>query len=106
MKVFKQQRWTGGWFVGDFEPTAYKTDAFEVCHKVHPKDEKWPAHYHAVATEINFILKGKMSIIGQTLEAGDVFVIERNEVAEPVFLEDCELIVVKTPCVPNDKYIV
>lgn len=104
MQVIRQQKWTGGWFVGNFEPTAFKTDDFEVCLKRHPKGEKWSVHYHKVATEINYIIRGKMTIINQTLKAGDVFIIERNDIADPEFLEDCELIVIKVPCAPNDKY--
>ena len=104
MKVTKGQVWTGGWFIGNFEPSAHKTDAFEVCLKKHCKGETWPVHYHKIATEINYLLKGEMTVQGQKLSAGDVFVLEPLEVADPIFLEDCELIVVKTPFVRNDKY--
>jgi hypothetical protein len=37
--------------------------------------------------------------------AGDIFVIGPWEVANPVFLEDCELVVIKTPSIIGDKYI-
>jgi quercetin dioxygenase-like cupin family protein len=45
-----------------------------------------------------------MTIQNDTFNPGDVFVIEPNEVADPEFLEDCELIVVKVPFARNDKY--
>jgi quercetin dioxygenase-like cupin family protein len=90
--------------MGNFEPSAYKTDDVEVCFKVHPKGEKWPKHYHKIATEINYLLHGKMVVQGDTLNAGDVFIIPPQEVADPEFLEDCELIVVKIPFAKNDKY--
>ena len=96
----------GGWFVGNFEPTAYKTDQFEVSYKTHPKGDKWDAHYHIEAVEINYLIRGKMTIQGRELAAGDVFVLNSYEVADPEFLEDCELIVVKTPSVLGDKYSV
>ena len=35
-----------GWFVGDFEPSVYKTKEFEVGYFTHKKGEKWPFHYH------------------------------------------------------------
>lgn len=104
MKVIRNQKWTGGWFVGNFEPSAFKTDAAEVCLKKHPKGEKWPKHYHKIATEINYVIRGKMTLQDTEFNAGDVFVIEPNEIADPEFLEDCELIVVKVPFVKNDKY--
>ena len=104
MKIYKMKDMTGGWFVGDFEPSAIKTKEFEVCYKCHAKGEQWPTHYHKVATEISFVISGKMTIQGQLLQEGDIFVLEPNEVADPVFLEDCCLVVVKTPSVIGDKY--
>lgn len=103
MKIIKES-FVGGWFVGDFEPTAYKTKDFEVCYKIHDQNEKWPSHYHKIATEINYLMKGKMIIQGKELVAGDVFIIEKNEVADPIFVEKCEIIVIKIPSVKNDKY--
>ncbi len=97
---------TGGWFVGNFEPTAHKTENFEVSYKIHPKGEIWDTHYHKIATEINFLVSGKMTIQGQNLKSGDIFVIEPLEIADPIFHEDCHIVCVKTLSVKNDKYIV
>ena len=94
----------GGWFVGNFEPSAHRTISCEVCYKIHAKGEKWDIHYHKLATEINYLIRGTMTIGGQTLCAGDIFTIAPNEIADPEFLEDCELIVVKLPSVKGDKY--
>jgi len=90
--------------VGDFEPTAYRTKEFEVCLKRHAKGERWPKHYHKAATEINYLIRGTMSIQGQMLNLGDVFILEPGEIADPIFFEDCELIVIKTPSLQGDKY--
>ena len=104
MRIRHISSFTGGWFIGDFEPAIYKTDQFEVCYKFHHKDEKWPIHYHKIATEVNYLIHGKMTIHGKVLEEGDIFTFDPGEVADPVFLTDCELIVVKFPSVPGDKY--
>ena len=104
MKTFKMKDMFGGWFIGDFEPCALKDKRFEVAYKYHKKDEKWPTHYHKEATEINYMISGRMTIQGRLMEEGDIFVLEPYEVADPVFLEDCYLIVVKTPSVIGDKY--
>ena len=104
MKVMKMSEMKGGWFTGDFEPTAFRTKDFEICYKVHAKGEQWPKHYHKEATEINYLIRGRMRIGETELEQGDIFVIEPNEVADPEFHEECELIVVKTPSVIGDKY--
>jgi hypothetical protein len=46
-----------------------------------------------------------MIIQNTELNAGDIFVIEKMEIADPVFLEDCKVLVVKVPSVPGDKII-
>jgi len=93
-----------GWFIGNFEPNVLKTDQFEVGMLTHKKGEKWPKHYHAIGTEYNVLISGSMTVCGQDISPGDVFVIEPNEVADPVFHEDCALICVKAPSIPGDKY--
>jgi hypothetical protein len=35
---------------------------------------------------------------------GDIFIIEPLEVAVPTFHEDCKVLCVKVPSLPNDKY--
>ena len=104
MKVLRIEDMKGGWFVGDFEPVAHRTKDFEVCYKYHHKGEVWPKHYHAEAIEINYLIRGSMTIQDTLLKPGDIFIIDKNEVSDPVFHEDCEVIVVKTPSVIGDKY--
>ena len=106
MKIFDPSIMFRGWYIGDFEPTAYKTSTFEVGILEHKKGEYWAPHYHNISDEINFLLEGEMTLNGQHLSAPVIFVIERNEVAEPTFITDCKLVVVKTPSAPGDKIIV
>ena len=105
MQVYNIKEMLGGWFVGNFEPAAYKTKDFEVCYKVHPKGEEWETHYHKVGTEINLLVSGKMMLQGKILKSGDIFILNPYEIADPVFLEDCEVVCVKTPSAPGDKYV-
>jgi hypothetical protein len=102
MKVNRIENMKGGWFVGNFEPTAYKTSKFEVSYKVHPKGEKWDFHYHTKVTEINHLIRGEMTLQNRLLTSGDIFTLEPFEIADPEFLTDCEIICVKTPSA-NDK---
>jgi hypothetical protein len=104
MKIYKFEQMKGGWFVGNFSPSAHVTEACEVSYKIHQKGEFWAPHIHRIATEINFLVKGKMLFQGQELNSGDIFVVEPSEIGDPIFLEDCELVVVKTPSVLGDKY--
>jgi hypothetical protein len=104
MEVFKIADMKGGWFMGNFSPTSHKTPTCEACYKIHKKWEVWECHYHKLGTEINFLIRGKMILQGVTLNAGDIFVIKPYEIADPEFLEDCEIVIVKTPSVPGDKF--
>lgn len=106
MIVQKLADMKGGWFVGDFLPTAYPTKGFEVSFKAHKEGENWPTHYHERATEINLLVRGNMSIQDRSLSAGDIFTLAPYEIADPVFHTDCEVVCVKVPSVPDDKVVV
>jgi len=106
MKIYKMENFVGGWFMGDFEPTLLKTKDFEVCYKEHKKGEHWDTHYHKIGTEYNYLTEGKMLLQGKELNSGDLFIIEPYEVADPIFLEDCKVVIIKTPSSPKDKYII
>jgi quercetin dioxygenase-like cupin family protein len=93
-----------GWFIGDFEPTVLRTKDFEVGVLTHLKGETWPAHYHKDSVEYNVLVKGCMVIQGKKINSGDMFIFEKGEIADPVFLEDCTVVCVKVPSIPTDKY--
>jgi quercetin dioxygenase-like cupin family protein len=104
MKIVNMADMYRGWFIGDFEPSVFRTKDFEVGVLTHKKGEYWEEHYHKIATEINVLLEGSMSVNGIHISAGDVFVFEPNESSSPVFHEDCKVLCVKTPSVIGDKY--
>jgi hypothetical protein len=105
MKIFDPRNMFRGWYVGDFEPSAYRTKDFEVSVMHHKAGEEWDAHWHEISIEINYLLEGSMKINGKQLEAPIIFVIDREEMVDPEFITDCTLVVIKTPSVPGDKYI-
>ena len=106
MNVYQLNDMVGGWFVGDFEPTAFKTKNFEVGYHRYEKGQEWDKHIHKLTTEINYIIRGRMTINGELFEEGDVFIIYPNEVSEPEYLTNCELIVTRDGSFKNDKYII
>ena len=106
MKKFQFDEMKGGWFVGNFQPSAFVSKEFEVAYIKHQKGQFWEKHFHKRATEITFIIKGKIKINEEIFSSGEIFVIEPDEVADPTFLEDSEIIVIKTPSDVNDKYII
>jgi quercetin dioxygenase-like cupin family protein len=104
MNVSKISDYVRGWFIGNFEPSVLKTSDFEVGVLTHKKGEYWAPHYHKESIEYNVLISGKMVIHEKELNSGDVFVFQKGEVANPIFLEDCTLVVVKVPSIPSDKF--
>jgi quercetin dioxygenase-like cupin family protein len=97
---------TGGWFVGDFAPTVFKTDQFEVGLKYYKKGDYEDRHVHKIAAEITVIVTGHARMNDKNFETGDIIVLEPGESMDFAALTDCSTLVVKLPSVKNDKYFV
>jgi hypothetical protein len=106
MKIFKLDEMKSGWFVGNFDPTAFRTESTEVCYRTHPKGEQWDVHYHQYVTEINLLIFGTMKIQNKLLTSGDIFILEPYEIADPEFIEDCSIVCIKYPGITGDKVII
>jgi hypothetical protein len=106
MRVYDPDKYVGGWFIGDFEPSIWRTSSFEVGYKHHKMGEPWPAHYHEHMDEATFLLEGKMQICGETLSGPVIFVLDRMQTADPIFITDCKVFIIKAPSVPGDKVVV
>jgi quercetin dioxygenase-like cupin family protein len=105
MKIEKIKNFKNGWFIGNFEPSLFKTENFEVSVQFHAKGFIGVKHYHKKSTEYNLILKGKINICGNELSKGDIFIFSPNEISESFFMEDTEILVVKNFSDPSDKYL-
>jgi quercetin dioxygenase-like cupin family protein len=105
MQVNKLQDMVKGWFVGNFEPTLYKTGAVEVAVKTYQKGEREAAHYHKIAAELTCVVSGRVRMNGAEYQAGDIITIEPHESTDFEALEDNTVnVVVKIPGAPSDKY--
>ena len=60
MKVAKLSDMKGGWFIGNFEPSLYKTNDCEVAVKTYKKGDFEAAHFHKIATEYTIVASGKV----------------------------------------------
>jgi mannose-6-phosphate isomerase-like protein (cupin superfamily) len=104
MKITKLSSMTNGWFIGDFEPTLFKTKDFEVAIQHFDAGEKAGWHVHKLATEYTVIVSGRAEMNGRALEAGDIVVLEPGEGSDFNALTDVVTAVVKTPSVKGDKH--
>ena len=105
MKVNKLNDMFKGWVVGNFEPSLFKTDDFEVAVKTYKKGDYEAKHYHKVATEITIISKGRVLMNNELYEEGDIITMEPGESTDFRATNDVITTVIKFPCVKDDKYL-
>lgn len=106
MEVKYIEDFIGGWFVGDFEPSIKKNEHLECAVKRYSAGDKEKAHYHAIATEITVIISGTVEMCGNIYSQGNIIVLEPNDISSFYAVTDAVTVVVKTPSVIGDKYII
>lgn len=106
MRVSKINDMFKGWFVGNFEPSLYKTNDVEVAVKQYKAGDKEEMHYHKIATEITVITKGEVMMKGATYTEGDIIVLEPCDASDFIAVTDAVTTVVKIPGANNDKFLV
>lgn len=104
MLISNINKYKKGWFVGNFFPSIYRNDEFEVAHHKHKIGEPTFPHFHKLTTELNYIIKGQLKVSGKILKEGDMWIYEPNEISDVEFLTDTELIIIRWPSIPSDKY--
>lgn len=105
MKVFKIKDMFKGWFIGNFEPSVFKTNDVEVGLKSYRLGDYEGPHYHKIATEYTVIVSGRVEMNGTEYGEGDILVINPLDVTDFKALTDVKTLVVKLPGANDDKYI-
>jgi quercetin dioxygenase-like cupin family protein len=95
-----------GWFVGGFSPAVLQSSEFEVAIKKYKLGEIEPLHFHQIATEITVVISGNIVMCEKSWSEGDIIVLHPGEATSFMALSDAVTVVVKTPSVPDDKYLV
>ena len=93
-----------GWFIGNFNPSIYKTNKVEVAIKKYKTGDYEDSHYHKIAKEITVIITGKVEMNKEKYKEGDIIIIEPYETVDFYAVTDVITAVVKIPGVNNDKY--
>lgn len=105
MKTYNLDNFIKGWFVGKFEPTIFDTEAFEIACKQYEAGDNEESHMHKVATEITLIARGEVEMNGQRYSEGDIVVMEPGDWTDFKAITRATTMVVKIPCIKNDKYL-
>ena len=106
MKVEKLTNMKGGWFIGNFDPSLFKTNDVEVAVKSYNKGDCEESHYHKIATEYSVVISGRVRMNNIEYGVGDIIVMEPGESTDFESLEDNTVnVVVKIPGANDDKYL-
>ena len=95
----------GGWLVGHFNPALIANDDVEVAIKIYQAGDREQSHHHRVATEYTVIASGRVRMNQQEYAAGEIIQIDPGHSTDFEALEATTTVVLKTPSVPNDKYV-
>jgi hypothetical protein len=105
MTESKLENMIGGWFIGNFDPSLFKTNDVEVAVKKYVAGDSEAAHYHKIATEYTVIVSGRVRMSGIEYVEGSILTIPPMESTDFQALTDVITVVVKIPGASNDKYI-
>ena len=105
MKVDNLDKMYRGWFIGDFEPSLFRSNEFEVAVKHYIKGDYEENHYHKLATEYTVIIEGRVRMSGKDYESGTILTISPFESTDFLALTNVTTVVVKIPGVTGDKYL-
>jgi quercetin dioxygenase-like cupin family protein len=92
-----------GWLIGNFSPSILQSADFEVCLKTFRSGDKEPSHYQKSATEVTVVVSGSCRMGSVHLSAGDILVLDAGEISDFEAIEDCVIVCVKAPSLPDDK---
>lgn len=106
MEVFELEDMIGGWFIGNFEPSLFKTNDVEVGVKKYKQGMYEKTHFHKIATEFTLILEGKVKMSGVEYHSGQILIIKPGESTDFEAITDVITVVVKLPGANNDKYLI
>lgn len=105
MRRFDLREMTGGWFIGNFVPTAVHSEEFEVTIRKYIAGDREQKHFQLTATEVTAIIEGRARMGDQLLVANDIIILEPYESYDFEALTDVTLVAVKFPSIPNDKVL-
>ena len=104
MEIYKLEDMIKGWFIGDFEPSLYKTNDVEVGVKKYFAGDHENSHYHKIATEFTVIISGTIEMNGVQYFANEIVKIIPGTRTNFRAITDVITVVVKIPGANNDKY--
>ena len=95
----------GGWIVGDFNPSIFRSMEFEVGVKRLLAGYSEPEHFQKNATEVTLVIEGECLLNGERMRPGDIMIIPPRLSGKFFAETDTVLLVLKSPSLPKDKVL-
>jgi len=105
MKIFNLKDMVGGWIIGNFDPSLFKTNDVEISIKKYKAEDYDSSHYHKIATEYTVIVDGQVEMSGNIYNKDDILIISPGEVTDFRAITNSTTVVIKIPGANNDKYL-
>ena len=105
MKLENLNNFFKGWILGNFDPSLFKTNDFEISIKRYKIGDYEESHMHKISIEYTVIITGEVVMNNVTYKEDDIIIIEPNEYTDFKCLTDVITCVIKVPCSKNDKYL-
>ena len=104
LEIYKLEDMIKGWFIGNFEPSLYKTNDVEVGIKKYSAGDFENSHYHKIATEFTVIISGTVEMNGVQYFQNEIIKIIPGVITNFTAITDVLTVVIKLPGANNDKY--
>jgi len=104
MEIHNLKDMIKGWLIGDFEPSLFRTQDFEVAVKRYKAGDYESSHFHKLAEEFTVIVSGEVLMNNIKYKEDDIIKIDKNEATDFRALTDVVTVVVKIPGCKDDKY--
>jgi quercetin dioxygenase-like cupin family protein len=105
MKIGNLSEFMKGWFIGNFEPSIFKTNDFEIAIKRYKSGDYDQRHYHKISTEYTIIIEGECEMNEIKYIKDDIIIIKPYVSTDFKCLTDVVTLVIKVPCSKNDKIL-
>ena len=105
MNRYDLKEFENGWIIGNFSPSILRNENFEIAIKrYHPGDTE-VRHYQRIATEVTFVVSGKIRMNDEIIEENQIIELLSLEEFDFEALEKSVVVCIKYPSIPNDKII-
>lgn len=94
-----------GWVIGNFDPTLFQTNDFEISVRRYNKGDYEDSHMHKISTEYTIIVTGEVEMNDIKYKNDDIIKIAPGEYTDFKCITDVVTCVIKIPCTQNDKYL-